>query len=410
MAYQTKEEVWSALSAGKLMPEAGIAALRVLENQRCLPMRVGKTQRRRARLARRLGFTLLELLVVIAIIAVLIGLVLPAVQKVREAANRMTCTNNLKQIGLACHNYHSTFGTLPPGYLGPLNNYDLSLQSQSNMQLVGALAFLLPYLELETIYKNLQVNWNVTQVGLPWYVVDRDPRKPNNTWTMSHTRIRTFLCPSTDAYATSRSGQVIEGEHFFNTNSATAVDPIAGVFYGLPMTAPGAADLGRTNYVGVGGTWGKGNCTNVTFRSGIHYNLAAHEGIFTNRSTVALDRVAVADGTSNTLMFGEALGVDPDPTSNTYGLAWIAVGSLPCIHGLPQPGQVYRWDGFGSRHTGIVNFCFADGSVRPLQAGSSYWDPWGVYNPPNPPPSAWFVFQALGGYKDGEQVDASTIE
>ena len=110
----------------------------------------------------RRGFTLIELLVVIAIIAILIGLLLPAVQKVREAAARTVCQNNLKQIALAAHNYESAYGAMPPGYLGPLFGPRRPRRTAAgtffDAQWFGTMVFLLPYIEQENIYRQLVTN------------------------------------------------------------------------------------------------------------------------------------------------------------------------------------------------------------------------------------------------------------
>ncbi len=141
------------------------------------------------------AFTLIELLVVIAIIAVLIGLLLPAIQKVREAANRMVCTNNLKQLGLAAHNYHSALGKLPPGYLGPNpnihadsgGNLPASTLTNTGPQWVGLLASLLPYIEQDNLYK-ASLGADGRNGGLPTY----------NQWTgpvNNNGNVKSFICP-----------------------------------------------------------------------------------------------------------------------------------------------------------------------------------------------------------------------
>src|SRR5262249_41445688 len=152
----------------------------------------GERTMRRIRTNYRAAFTLIELLVVIAIIAVLIGLLLPAVQKVREAANRMSCSNNLKQIGLALHNYESTNRVFPGAYLRlSAADPDPNAQFAGPFKGLSLLANLLPYVEQDNLYRRLDVSKSeFSTVNIP----------PNGahagTNTAYATVVKTYLCPS----------------------------------------------------------------------------------------------------------------------------------------------------------------------------------------------------------------------
>jgi prepilin-type N-terminal cleavage/methylation domain-containing protein len=334
---------------------------------------------------RRLGFTLIELLVVIAIIAILIGLLLPAVQKVREAAARMSCSNNLKQICLASHNYESANQVSPPGIMG----HKLAAQQNQGFTFAapctGALTFLLPYIEQDNIYKQLfaadprllNVDINDSTVN-PWW--------QNGTYfTLAQSKIKTFLCPADNPESSGIGTFVI---FYCDANTLT----FTGGYYPNPT----GNLFGRSNYAPVAGSIG---APSVRFY-GQWY------GFFTDRSKSKL--AALPDGTSNTLLFGECLGGEESGQRN-FSLAWMGSGAFATAWGLgPSPTQWYQ---FGSKHTAVVQFGYGDGSVRRARRGigsgfNGY--PCGA-NGQGDPNSDWCQFMNASGVADGKTVNFDTI-
>jgi prepilin-type N-terminal cleavage/methylation domain-containing protein len=307
---------------------------------------------------RRTGFTLIELLVVIAIIAVLISLLVPAVQKVREAAARVSCRNNLKQLGIAAHHYDNVFGQFPPGYLGTYPNLAQRPANPNKCQFVGLLLYLLPYIEQANLSNNALRE--AIALGAPNYF---DLSHLDNAWwtadvqRLCFTQIKTFVCPADNPYqsAVATLGTI----HTFTppAGSSAFVVPFpdgSGSVMAVPLpNGTGAESLGRTNYVGVAGYGGKASPN--------------FQGIFCNRSTVGLKSVTAADGASTTLLFGESLG-DTDTGPRNYSLCWTGCGAMPTAWGLPT-GAASSWYMFTSKHPSVVQFCMADGSVHGFRKG-----------------------------------------
>ena len=289
---------------------------------------------RRHRFHVRPAFTLIELLVVIAIIAVVIGLLLPAVQKVREAANRMKCQNNLKQIGLALHNYHDANNSFPPGQ--PQGFYYSDWYSDSKVKNFDRscwIGFILPYLEQTAMNTQLQA-WLTTLSDYTCFA------------PFATTHIPSLICP-TDPKS-----------------------PKLG-------TVPGNMQGTHSNYVvchGSGYATPGGN-------NGLKLN-----GIFYGRSRTRI--AAITDGTSNTVMASELL-VSPDVGSghDVRGRVWNSIHSGTEFSTIYPPNSTIGDNVMGycqpikgvpcatqsidnsyalarSQHTGGVNAAMADGSVR----------------------------------------------
>jgi len=376
------------------------------------------------RLQKRSAFTLIELLVVIAIIAILIGLLLPAVQKVREAAARAKCENNLKQIGLAAHNYASASTYLPPGWLGPPPNggappnatadapYDWTSQAQD----ASALCLLLPYLEQQNLYgqlvaagQNIGYNnyFSISQYNPYWW-----------QWgafdTLAQAQIPTFTCPSDTPYF--RTGIIFFMLATEGTTNA-GYNSFGIYFGGSPYP------YGRTNYVGCAGMmsnvcqWQIGPAQPPAYPQPMMTQMFS--GVMGNRTKISLEQVTSADGTANTFMFGETCGDSDYNALNQggYSLAWMGCGYLPTAWGLPTgANSVNTWYTFSSRHSSVVQFCMCDGAVR--QVKKPYTDiilpnqnlPSGVsWSAANTPPASQYQMTAYGGWQEGWYLDPAFI-
>ena len=276
----------------------------------------------------RKAFTLIELLVVIAIIGLLMALLLPAIQRVREASNRMRCQNNLKQIGIAFHNYHNDFNLLPPGFYENL----------------GWSVFILPYIEQQALYRQYNIDQLPRQQpginNSPYINYNSDPYNQ-----MGLVLMPLYQCPSSPVKRSQATFEAVSGQqpftiHYYGNQGPKGTNPVSGAAY------------------------------RVT--SGNHGGFA-QQGVIGRDYQLNISEII--DGTSNTLMVGE---ISKNWTNGYRAWQRGRQGSdnNACAKNVANPINSTGYNGsnnfndisFSSMHVGGTNFVMGDVSIRFLRS------------------------------------------
>jgi prepilin-type N-terminal cleavage/methylation domain-containing protein len=331
------------------------------------------------RLKKKRGFTLIELLVVIAIIGILIALLLPAVQKVREAANRSKCSNNMRQLGIATHNCHDQFQRLPPG-VAWFTSSNMPPDTGGSGGYGNVFFHLLPFVEMDNLYKSTQQPWGNAGGTAFW---------PYNTSAQAYSKaVKTYVCPSDPSIAS---------DGLTNVSYTNLPGNPAGAGSSYAFNAQIFCRTNPTVYKDPG-TWKQ-------FNSG---------GDLADWFNAAIIPGSFQDGQSNTVMFAEKYGQCENPTKNWKG------GSLWTYMHFDKPyipafalyvpsnkpgGNVYNYPGAipsqsggfeptkfqlqpnpylqncnpylaSTGHSGGMNVVMGDASVRNINAaiaGTTWW-------------------------------------
>lgn len=289
------------------------------------------------------GFTLIELLVVIAIIAILIALLLPAVQQAREAARRSTCKNNLKQIGLALHNYHDIYLMFPIGAQEFQGTDAAGAAGPGNYESWGWGASILPQIDQAPLYDQLRIS----DLKLK-EVLDNTALRP-----LLQTALPVYICPSDPGGSNLMSGGQMNGGTGRHFNGDSSVN--------------NSFRVAKSNYIGVCGY----NDVDETSPN-------RQRGVFHRRTAYRLRDIT--DGPSNTFLVGErntfcAAGAwcgNRNPTGGGPQGADYTLGRVSIPLNYPFNGSHRCTEGFSSEHTGGAQFLMGDGAVRFISENIDY--------------------------------------